>query len=76
MSLIGTIDSWAGNPLEVGPMYPWVGFEVGFFLVSLALWICWMVWLLKTEGTVYLHEAQRLKQRDVSDVVGGEDDIY
>tara|TARA_B100001146_G_scaffold194982_1_gene182400 strand:- start:109 stop:339 length:231 start_codon:yes stop_codon:yes gene_type:complete len=76
MSLIGTVDSWAGNPLEVGPMYPWVGFEVGFFLVSLALWIGWMVWLLKTEGAAYLHEVQRLKQRDVSDVVGGEDDIY
>ena len=76
MNLIGTVDSWAGNPLEVGPMYPWVGFEVGFFLVSLALWIGWMVWLLKTEGAAYLHEVQRLKQRDVSDVVGGEDDIY
>ena len=32
MSLIGTVDSWAGNPLEVGPMYPWVGLEAGFFL--------------------------------------------
>lgn len=76
MSLIGTVDSWAGNPLEVGPMYPWVGLEVGFFLVNLALWIGWMVWLLKTEGAAYLHEVQRLKQRDVGDVVGGEDDIY
>ena len=76
MSLIGTVDSWAGNPLEVGPMYPWVGLEAGFFLVSLALWIGWIVWLLKTEGAAYLQEVQRLKQRDVSDVVGGEDDIY
>lgn len=76
MSLIGTIDSWAGNPLEVGPMYPWVGSEVVLFLVGLALWVCWMVWQLRTEGDVYSHESERLKQRDVSEVVGGEDDIY
>jgi hypothetical protein len=76
MSLTGTIDSWAVNPLEVGPMYPWVGLEVVLFLVSLALWLCWIVWQIKTEGETYSHEVQRLKQREVSDVVGGEDDIY
>ena len=76
MSLIGTIDSWAGNPLEIGPMYPWVGFEAVLVLASVALWVCWTVWQLKTEGETYSYEAQRLKQREVSDVVGGEDDIY
>ena len=76
MSLLGAIESWAGNPLEIGPMYPWVGWEVVLFLVSLALWLCWMVWQIKTEGEAYSQEAQRLKQREVNDVVRGDEDIY
>ena len=76
MNLIGTIKSWADNPLEVGPMYPWVGWEVVLFLVSLALWFCWMVWQIKTESEAYSQEAQRLKQRNVNEVAGGGQDIY
>ena len=76
MSGLGTIDSWAGNPLEVGPIYPWVGAEVVLFLIGLALWVGWMVWQIKSEADVYSREARRLRKRDVDEVVGGEDDIY
>ena len=72
MNLTSTIESWAGNPLELGPMYPWLGSEVVLFLVSLALWLCWMVWHIKTEGDAYSEEAKRLKQYDVNEVVGEE----
>ena len=72
MSLTNTIESWAGNPLELGPLYPWLGSEVVLFLVSLVLWLCWMVWHIKTEGYAYSQEAKMLKQHDVNEVVGEE----
>jgi len=31
----GLISTWAGNPLEIGAMYPFVGWEGGFFVLGL-----------------------------------------
>lgn len=35
----GLVESWAGNPAEVGPIYPFVGSEVTLFVICFVLWV-------------------------------------
>ena len=60
MHVIATIESWAVNPLEQGPLYPFAGLEVLLFVVSVALWLAWMVWQFRNEGATIEKESQQL----------------
>ena len=60
MHVIPTIESWAVNPLEQGPLYPFAGIEVLLFLVSVALWLAWTVWQFRNEGATIEKESQQL----------------
>ena len=53
------VDSWAVDLANVGPIYPWVGFEGIMFIVSLALWIGWHIWQVKFETNTYNDEIQK-----------------
>ena len=55
----GQIDTWTGNPADVGPMYPFVGYEVPLFVVCVALWLAYTVWQMKHENAVYQDELDR-----------------
>jgi hypothetical protein len=39
----GTIQTWTGNPLEIGPLYPFVGSEWLLFALCVGLWTVWQV---------------------------------
>ena len=54
----GKITSWAGNPLDIGPLYPFVGWEMPLFLLCFALWVAYTVWQLKFEGATYSAELE------------------
>jgi hypothetical protein len=71
MSVTAAIESWSGNPLDVGPLYPWVGGELLLLIICVALWICWTIWQIKTENAGYAKEVQELKQQGLSRFVGG-----
>ena len=58
----GMISNWAGNPLEIGAMYPFVGGEGVFFLIALIFWIVWMIWQMQSEGSIYKKEVAKLKE--------------
>ena len=58
----GLVDSWMGNPADVGPMYPFVGFEAPLFFVCLLLWILYTIWQMKNESTHYAMEGEELQK--------------
>ncbi len=56
----GLIDTWVGNPADVGPMYPFVGYEVPLFVVCLGLWIAYTFWQIRHERANYRDELDHL----------------
>ena len=58
------VESWSGNPADMGPLYPFVGFEVPFFLVCVLFWVGYTVWQMKFERRTYEIEEQDLAQGD------------
>jgi len=58
------VESWSGNPADMGPLYPFVGFEVLFFLVCLLFWVGYTVWQMKFERRTYETEEQDLAEGD------------
>ncbi len=60
----GLIENWTGNPAEIGPMYPFVGFEVPVVLVCFILWILYTIWQMRSEYTHYAREEQEFRKSD------------
>ena len=60
----GMVESWNGNPLDLGPLYPFVGMEIPIFLVSFIFWILYTVWQMKSEHRMYRMEMQVLSKED------------
>ncbi|MCE2437917.1 MAG: hypothetical protein J4F39_00665 [Candidatus Latescibacteria bacterium] len=58
----GLIDTWVGNPADVGPMYPFVGYEVPLFVVCIVLWIAYTIWQIKHENATYADELDQLAE--------------
>ena len=64
MKLTGLIDNWTTNPFEVGPIYPFVGWE-GLMLAACAVYFtAFMVWKLSTESAQYAERVRHLRERD------------
>lgn len=57
----GIIESWTVNPAEMGPLYPFVGYEVLFVVVGVVFWIAFTIWQLKSENADYLRREEELK---------------
>jgi len=56
MQATGLIQSWAGNPQEVGPLYPFVGSEGLMFGICVFLWLLWTGWQMRFENAGYRRE--------------------
>ena len=50
MNSTGPIDTWNINPIDVGPIYPFAGWEVLMFVACLAFCIYFMVWKFRMEN--------------------------
>jgi len=61
---LATINSWNVNPVELGPLYPFVGWEVLMFLACMAFCIWFMVWKFRSEKAHYTERVQRLNETD------------
>jgi hypothetical protein len=74
----GLIENWTGNPLEIGPMYPFVGMEMVLFGVCFALSILYTIWQLRLEAGTYEREARALvAEADLSaTIIAGAPDCY
>lgn len=54
------VTSWAVDLATVGPIYPFVGTEMLWFLLGLAFWIGWHVWQIRVENRTFEEDLQRL----------------
>lgn len=55
----GLVHSWAGHIADIGPIYPFVGTEVFWFILGLVLWIVWHVVQSRAETRAYEEEIKR-----------------
>ena len=58
----GLIESWAANPAEMGPLYPFVSFEAFFFAICFVLWILYTLWQMRFESANYRSENEDLSK--------------
>jgi hypothetical protein len=42
--------TWAVDLANVGPVYPWIGYELIMVLVAVALWIIWHIVQIRQEN--------------------------
>lgn len=70
----GSIDNWAGNIGDIGPIYPFVGWETALFVLALVLWIVWHVVQARGESQRYKEEIERFGKPDtLRKIIGSED---
>ena len=48
-----TVDSWHNNPVELGPLYPLVGYEFVMFIACAAALLGFLVWKFRSENAHY-----------------------
>jgi len=60
----GLVESWAGNPLEIGPIYPFVGWEVFLFAICVIYWLAYTLWQMKFEHDTHAVDSADLNNRD------------
>jgi hypothetical protein len=51
--------TWAVDLANVGPVYPWIGYELIMVLVAVALWLLWHIVQIRQENAE-LEEDSRL----------------
>ena len=56
-----TIPTWSGNPLDIGPIYPFVGWEMGMFVACAAFCVGFMAWKFRMENEKYATHARGLR---------------
>ncbi|MDC0935157.1 hypothetical protein OAS39_02640 [Pirellulales bacterium] len=62
MTTTGEVESWAGNPLDIGPMYPFVGWEMPLFVVCVILCVAMTIWKILHEQSQLASEVRSLRQ--------------
>jgi hypothetical protein len=56
------IESWDGNMLDLGPLYPFVGSEGIMVIIAVIFWIGWHVLQIRMENRTHDETAARLRQ--------------
>ena len=59
----GNVETWQGNPLELGPLYPFVGAEAIMFVASLTVFVAFLVWKFKWEQAKYDQQVKDLNDQ-------------
>ncbi len=60
----GLVSSWFGDPTQIGPLYPFVGWEVALFVLCFALWMLFVVWQIRSESREYADRERELGDGD------------
>nr|WP_298681738.1 hypothetical protein [uncultured Dongia sp.] len=58
----GNFDNWDGNVLDIGPIYPFVGYEGLMVILCIVFWVGWHVIQMRMENAELDAEARALKQ--------------
>ena len=59
----GLINSWTNNVADLGPLYPFVGWEMALFIGCLILWIVYTFWQLRFEQKHFEREEREILQQ-------------
>jgi hypothetical protein len=60
----GNIANWDGNMMDIGPLYPFVGWEVPMVIIAVVFWLGWHYLQIQMENRMLESEAQKLRQGD------------
>jgi hypothetical protein len=58
----GNVANWDGNILDLGPIYPFVGWEGFMVVLCIIFWIGWHVLQIRMENAQLDEEARKLRQ--------------
>jgi hypothetical protein len=58
----GNILDWSGNMLDIGPIYPFVGWEGFMVLLGFIFWVGWHYLQIRMENRQHDSEAALLRQ--------------
>ena len=58
----GSIDNWDGNVMDLGPIYPFVGWEGFMVVLAVIFWVGWHIWQIKIESKRLEGESRQLRQ--------------
>ena len=62
--MTGNFGDWNGNIMDIGPIYPFVGWEALMVVVLLAFWIGWHLLQIRKEHREHDEQARTLRQGD------------
>lgn len=60
----GSFSDWSGAMLDLGPLYPFVGWETVMVILLAIFWIGWHVVQMRGENRQWEEEARRLREGD------------
>lgn len=58
----GMVSNWDGTMFDIGPIYPFVGWEVPMVILGFVFWIGWHYVQIRAENRQLESEARRLRQ--------------
>ena len=62
--MTGNFTDWNGNIVDIGPIYPFVGWEMLMVIVLIVFWIGWHFMQIRMENRRRTNEARALRQGD------------
>jgi hypothetical protein len=60
----GNFANWDGNMADLGPLYPFVGWEMAMVIILLICWVVWHIWQIKIENATHDEAASELRKGD------------
>jgi len=58
----GNIADWASDPNIWGPLYPFVGTEMIWVILTVVIWLVWTFWQMGFENRTYNEEVAHLQE--------------
>jgi hypothetical protein len=57
----GNIANWDGNLMDIGPIYPFVGWEGTMVVIGFIFWIGWHILQIRAENRQHEEDAAKLR---------------
>lgn len=58
----GNFANWDGNLVDIGPIYPFVGWEGIMVLIGIVFWVGWHVLQIRMENQQLEEDTRRLRE--------------
>ena len=62
--MTGNFTNWDGNIVDIGPIYPFVGWEALMVVVLVVVWVVWHIMQIRMENKLHDDDARQLRQGD------------